>query len=160
MKKGINKNSCFLILSLLLLTISCNTDLLFTDSVAMPGRTWSLSDIAEFTVPVTDTISASEVSFTIRTGSDFPFRNLYLFVTTVSPKGESLTDTLQYDLADEKGNWIGKGFGDVHELRLPYKSNVFFPENGLYNFKIQHGMRTVDLKGVYDFSLRIQRIKR
>jgi len=67
---------------------------------------------------------------------------------------------LQYDLADEKWNWLGKGFGEVHELSLPYKSNVFFPEKGLYNFKIQHGMRTGDLKGVYDLGVRIQKIKR
>jgi len=75
MKKGINRGSCFLILSLLLLIISCNSDLLFTDSVAMPERIWSLSNIAEFTVPVTDTVSASEVSFTIRPGL------IFLFVT-------------------------------------------------------------------------------
>ena len=53
-----------------------------------------------------------------------PFRNIYLFVTTTSPDGKSITDTLQYNLADEKGKWYGKGFGDIHELKLPYKSNV------------------------------------
>ena len=56
-----------------------------------------------------------------------PFRNIYLFVTTTSPDGKTITDTLQYNLADEKGKWYGKGFGDIHELNLPYKSNVYFP---------------------------------
>ncbi len=108
-------------------------------------------------VPVTDTLTSNNVSFTIRTGSSYPFRNIYLFVTTTSPDGKFITDTLQYFLADTKGKWYGKGFGDIHELNLPYKSNVFFPVKGTYKFNIQHGMRVEDLNGVYDFGMRIER---
>jgi gliding motility-associated lipoprotein GldH len=42
-------------------------------------------------------------------------------------------------------------------LKLPYKSNVFFPLKGTYRFSIRHGMRVEDLNGVYDFGLRIER---
>ena len=79
-------------------------------------------------------------------------------MTAISPDGRSLTDTLEYDLADEKGRWYGKGSGDVHELRLPWRSNVYFPLKGEYVFRIQHGMRSTDLRGVYDFGLRIEKI--
>jgi gliding motility-associated lipoprotein GldH len=126
----------------------------------MPGRTWKLLDIQAFKIPVTDTLNSNNVFFTIRTGSSYPFRNIYLFVTTTSPDGKSITDTLQYNLADEKGKWYGKGFGDIHELNLPYKTNVYFPLKGSYQFKIQHGMRVEDLKGVYDFGLRIEKISK
>jgi gliding motility-associated lipoprotein GldH len=145
----------FLLLSLIL--NSCNRDILFTDTVSMPERYWSLSQIPAFKFPVTDTASTCNVAFTIRTGSDYPFRNIFLFVSTISPHGNSLTDTLEFLLADERGNWYGKGFGDVHELTLPYKNSVFFPEKGTYQIKIQHGMRAGDLKGVYDFGLRIMK---
>jgi gliding motility-associated lipoprotein GldH len=124
----------------------------------MAEKTWRLLDIPAFKVPFTDTVNSNNVFFTIRTGSSYPFRNIYLFVTTTSPDGKSITDTLQYNLADEKGKWYGKGFGDIHELNLPYKSNVYFPLKGTYQFKIQHGMRIEDLKGVYDFGLRIEKI--
>lgn len=146
-----------LIISLIVLLSSCGRDIVFTDSVAMPEKTWSLSEITEFNVPVTDSLNSTDVIFTIRTGSDFPFGNIFLFVTTTSPDGNSMTDTLEYKLADSKGNWYGKGSGDIHELELPYKTNVFFPGKGIYNFKIQHGMRTVNLKGVYDFGLTIKK---
>ena len=85
-------------------------------------------------IPVSDTINSTNIFFTIRTGSEYPFRNIFLFVTTTSPDGKIVTDTLEYDLADEKGNWYGKGFGDIHELKLPYRSNVFFPMKGTYQF--------------------------
>ena len=114
-------------------------------------------DILHFRVPVTDTVNSNNVFFTVRTGTSYPFRNIYLFVTTTSPEGKSVTDTLQYNLADEKGNWYGKGFGDIRELNLPYKSNVFFPFKGIYQFKIQHGMRIENLNSVYDFGLKIEK---
>jgi gliding motility-associated lipoprotein GldH len=82
-------------------------------------------------------------------------------VTATSPDGKtSVTDTLQYDLADEQGRWYGRGFGDIHELKLPFRQNVFFPKKGTYHFKIQHGMRTGDLKGVYDIGVRVEKTGR
>ena len=160
MTKGINRYSFVLILTSLVLLSSCNSNVVFTDSLEMPGRTWKLLDIPAFKIPVTDTLNSNNVFFTIRTGSSYPFRNIYLFVTTTSPDGKSITDTLQYNLADEKGKWYGKGFGDIHELNLPYKTNIYFPVKGSYQFKIQHGMRVEDLKGVYDFGLRIEKISK
>ncbi len=156
MIKGINRTFTFTLLaSCLLLIASCNQNIIFTDSAAMPDKTWSLDNIPEFSFTVSDTITSADLSFSIRTGSDYPYRNIYLFVTTSSPDGRIISDTLHYDLADEKGNWYGKGPGDIHELNLPYRTNIFFPVKGTFVFKIQHGMRTGDLEGVYDFGIRI-----
>jgi gliding motility-associated lipoprotein GldH len=147
-----------MVLSLLL--TSCNSNVVFTGSAEIKENKWQLTDILVFKVPVNDTVNSNNLFFTIRTGSDYPFRNIFLFVTAVSPDGKNLTDTLQYYLADDKGKWYGKGFGDIHELSLPYKSNVFFPARGEYVFKIQHGMRTDGLPGVYDIGLRIEKISK
>jgi gliding motility-associated lipoprotein GldH len=156
MIKGINKYSWFFPLIPFVLLQSCN-NAAYTDSIQMPGKKWELMNIPSFSVPVDDTINSHDVIFSIRTGSAYPFRNIYLFVQTTSPDGKFITDTLEYYLADEKGNWFGKGFGDIHELDLPYKSNVYFPVKGTYQFNIRHGMRIEDLNGVYDFGLRIKR---
>lgn len=144
--------------ALLLLLSSCNSNVVYTDSVAMKNKTWQLMNTPVLSVTITDTLNSNNLFFTLRTGSDYQFRNIFLFVTASSPDGRNITDTLQYYLADDKGKWYGKGFGDVHELNLPYKSNVFFPLKGNYIFKIQHGMRTEDLKGVYDIGMRIERV--
>ncbi|HZY25211.1 MAG TPA: gliding motility lipoprotein GldH [Bacteroidales bacterium] len=160
MIKGTNRFSFSITLIFVLLLSSCKSNVVYTGSTAMGQETWKLMDIATFKVPITDTINSNNVIFTIRSGTAYPFRNIFLFVTTSSPDGKSITDTLQYNLADEKGKWLGKGFGDVHELNLPYKSNVFFPAKGIYEFKIQHGMRVENLKGIYDFGLRIEKIRK
>ena len=159
MTKGLNRFPFHITLISFLLFLSCSGKVVYTDSRSMDNETWKLMDIATFKVPIKDTINSNNVIFTVRNGSSFPFRNIYLFVNTTSPDGKAITDTLQYNLADEKGRWYGKGFGDIHELNLPYKSNVYFPAKGVYEFKIQHGMRVVDLKGIYDFGLKIEKVK-
>jgi len=155
MTKGINR--CLLFLAAVVFMSSCGRNVVFTDSSEMPGKTWKLEDKPAFSIQVKDTLDRNNIYFIIRTGSSYPYRNIYLFVTISSPDGKSITDTLHYDLADEKGNWYGKGFSDIHELQLPYKTGVFFPVSGTYQITIQHGMRIADLKGVYDFGLRVEK---
>jgi gliding motility-associated lipoprotein GldH len=159
MTKGINKQKFLLYVTTILLCSGCSRDIVFTDSVSMPEKEWSLENVTVFKPEVTDTISTSNISFIIRTGSSYPYRNIYLFVSTTSPAGKTITDTIQYMLADEKGKWYGKGTGDIHELNLPFKSNVYFPSKGIYSFKIQQGMRSETLKGVYDLGFRIEKTK-
>jgi gliding motility-associated lipoprotein GldH len=156
MRRGIDKISTFSILAFcLLVSVSCNKNVIFTDSVTMPEKIWNLDNIPEFIFPVSDTITSADVYFSIRTGSKYPYRNIYLFVTASSPDGKIISDTLEYELADEKGNWYGKGPGDIHELNLPYKKNIYFAAKGTFVFKIQHGMRIGELEGIYDFGIRI-----
>jgi len=157
MTKRRNKYFPVLLASAIILFSSCDRNVVYTESDAMKDKIWTLESVPTFDIPVKDTINSNNVIFTIRTGSAYPFRNIYLFVTATSPDGRSLTDTLQYNLADEKGNWLGKGFGDIHELDLSYKSNVYFPVKGIYQFKIRHGMRVGNLEGVYDFGIRVEK---
>ncbi len=159
MTKIKNKVSWLLIVALSVFALSCNGDLVFTDTLTIEDSTWGLDDIAVFEVPVTDTVTSNNVTIMLRSGSAYPFRNIFLFVTAVNPDGLSITDTIQYFLADEKGNRYGKGFGDINALNLPYKSNIYFPAKGTYSFKIRHGMRAEDLKGVYDVGLRVEKIR-
>lgn len=160
-RKTINSILFITLISFFAINCSRSRNVLFSDSAAMPSAKWSLTDNPDFRIMINDTTAKANVFFNIRTGSAYPFRNIWLFVTATSPDGKtSITDTLQYDLADEKGKWYGRGFGDIHELKLPYRQNVFFPEKGTYHFKIQHGMRTGDLKGVYDIGIRVEKTGR
>jgi gliding motility-associated lipoprotein GldH len=126
----------------------------------MPGQRWTLENAAVFDPDITDTLASNNIFFYIRTGSSYPYRNIFLFVSTTSPAGKTITDTLQYMLADEKGKWYGKGTGDVHELKLPFKTSVYFPVKGIYSFKIRHGMRSETLNGVYDIGLKIEKTEK
>lgn len=145
----------WLLLALPLFFSACDDRVVYADSMAMPNEVWNLSNEIVFGFDNVDSEARTDVKFLIRTASDYPYRNIFLFVNSTSPDGYSITDTLEYFLSDEKGNSLGKGAGDINELELPYRSNVFFPLKGRYTFKVRHGMRSIDLPGVYDFGLKI-----
>lgn len=159
MREGRIKYPLILFVVTFLLNYACNSNVLYTDNVAFVNKEWNLNNTPVFEPVISDTETNNNIFFTIRTGTSYPYQNIYLFVTITSPNGKTITDTVQYMLASEKGKWYGKGFGDIHELNLPFKTNVYFPFKGTYSIKIQHGMRTEILKGVYDFGLSIERIK-
>jgi gliding motility-associated lipoprotein GldH len=157
---GKNRYPRSLALILLVLLYSCHSNSIYTETVVMPDNKWELMNVPSFRVPVNDTLEGSNVYFTIRTGSSYPFRNIFLFVKTTAPDGKSITDTMEYYLSDPRGKWYGKGFGDIREMKLPYRMNVYFPHKGIYRFDIQHGMRVEDLEGVYDFGLKVTKTEK
>jgi gliding motility-associated lipoprotein GldH len=140
---------------LAVITLACDRNTLFSDNYRLDDRQWSMYDPARFNCTIDDTVSTYNIDLSVRTSTDYPYRNMYLFVVTTFPSGITVTDTLQAMVTDEKGRWLGKGAGDLRELAIPYKSNVFFPEQGEYYFSIEHGMRDTLLKGVYDMAMRI-----
>jgi gliding motility-associated lipoprotein GldH len=137
--------------------ISCQPEIIYFDNVDFRSNEWNRQKTARFEAEITDTLSAMRVDINLRTGSDYPYRNIYLFVSTFAPGGERITDTLEYMLADEKGRRYGRGRGDIRELNLSYRENVFFPATGNYLFLIDHAMRTETLTGIYDIGIKISR---
>lgn len=142
-------------LAVILLLSSCGRNTMYSGIVKMNDAEWSMYDPAGFACTVDDTTGSYNVNLSVRTSTEYPYRNLYLFVITTFPSGTTLTDTVQGILTDEKGEWLGRGAGDIREAVIPYKSNVFFPEAGEYHFRVIHGMRDTVLTGVYDIGMKI-----
>ncbi len=137
--------------------VSCQSDNLYSGSERIPENSWNRYNKPVFSALLNDTINPCDVLITIRTNPSYNYRNIFLFITTSSPGGQSIKDTVEYKLADERGNWYGKGLGDIHDLSVPFKTNVLFPENGTYTFMIEQGMRDENLEGVLDLGLRVIR---
>ncbi len=148
----------FTIFTTLVITMfpSCNTSNIYSEVFTITDSSWPMYQKPLFRAPVSDTLSSFDILFTIRSTSDYPYRNIFLFVTTVSPEGYSIRDTVEYQLADDKGNWLGKGLGDIHDLSVPFKQNVIFPYSGTYKFEVQQGMRMETLPGIMDIGIRIR----
>ena len=84
---------------------------------------------------------------------------MYLFIETTSPEGNSVRDTFEIMLANNKGRWYGSGWGDIYEVKTPYKRFVRFPNSGTYTMEVQQAMRTEQLKHVTDFGIQIEKAK-
>jgi gliding motility-associated lipoprotein GldH len=140
-----------------LLATSCGENAVYDANIEIPQKGWSSDSLATFTVDIADTISPHLIYINIRNTTSYSNSNLYLFVQTNSPSGAMLRDTVEYFLADTKGHWIGKGFGALRDNQFPYKQYIRFPEEGIYTFNLQQGMRTHNLTGVASVGIRIEK---
>lgn len=137
---------------------SCDRVRVFEDSKKV-GSQWVKDSLVRFEVQVDDSLSSNNIFLTVRNASDYPYSNLYLFVTTVAPSGAYVRDTLECVLADDTGKWLGKGFAKYWDHRFALRKKVKFPEKGVYSFSIEQGMRLEELPGIHDVGLRIERVE-
>ncbi len=126
MIKRINSLSFFLVLTSLLLSVSCKSDIVFSDSFTFPEKIWRLTERPAFEVQVTDTLNANNIWFMFRTGSAYPFRNIYFFVTAVTPDGKPSLIPFSIILR------MRKATGTVKELAI--FMHLTFPINQMFTF--------------------------
>jgi len=157
MKMG--KNIALLLVGVLLISLAaCDKARVYEES-KMIGSQWSKDSLARFQVNIDDSLSSNNIYVTIRNASSYPYKNLYLFVTTVAPSGAYVRDTIECLLADDAGKWQGKGFSKYWDSRFPIRKRVKFPEKGVYSFSVEQGMRTDELPGIHDVGIRIERVE-
>jgi gliding motility-associated lipoprotein GldH len=106
---------------------------------------------------VTDTTLKQDFFIDIRHDASYPFSNIYFFLDVSFPNGKRLRDTIACDLADEQGNWLGSGFGNLIDQRIGFRKATAFPITGDYRMDITHAMRLDPLPGVLDVGFRLER---
>lgn len=127
---------------LVLLLASCNTNTVYSKYESIDAdKGWAKNQQIRFDVDITDTLSRNNIYINVRNADSYPYRNLFLFLHTTYPDGNKKTDTLECLLSDEKGQWLGKGAGDLWDNTIPFKRNVKFPLAGKYTFSFEQAMR-------------------
>ena len=144
-------------ISLLFILVSCDENRIFDEYKSFPDATWHKGDVVEFDIKLDDTLSKNQVYIKIRNTVDYPFSNIYLFTKLDFPDGKVLVDTLEYEMTDAEGMWLGDGVSGIKNNLLYYKKDVVFYEKGSYKLSVQHGMRTDNLVGIQNLGIRIER---
>jgi gliding motility-associated lipoprotein GldH len=157
--KSNNKFSIFyLLFTIGYLCTACTTPAVFEEIVTLKDDQWMKNSAVNITLPVTDSLGTYAIIFDLRNNNDYPFRNIYLFVDVVSPTGVSVRDTVEYELSDLRGNWLGKRGSYWIDHRLFYRPTVMFTSTGNYEFSIRHGMRADTLPGIGAVGLRLESV--
>ena len=145
---------------------SCNSNLVFDQYKAIENHEWNSENDINFIVSNMDTISTRNVFINIRNNKKYEFNSLFLIAKMEFPSGYNVVDTLEYEMTDPYGNWLGSGFTDIKENKLFYKKNVIFSEIGDYKFKVYQATRSVHdiegeipLQGITDVGLSIEKSK-
>ncbi len=135
---------------------ACDKTVFYADTQSVDEGGWPATQKLKFEINVTDTVQAYNFYFLLRHTANFEWMNAFFFMQTTFPNKEIAHDTLECVLADENGEWFGRGRGTVKDNKIMFKPCVRFPMKGRYTFEIQHGMRELNLKNIKDVGLRLE----
>jgi gliding motility-associated lipoprotein GldH len=157
--RAIRRHKHFGVLAIaMLLFTSCSNNVVYSKYQTFSEQNWYAKDKAVFDVDITDTQTLNTISLMVRHGDTYPYSNMFLYVTSKYPDGKVLIDTMEIVLANQKGEWVGSGAGDIFDVRIPIKKNVRFPLSGKYQFIFEQGMRVDPLPMVMDFGFEVEKV--
>lgn len=146
----------------LMFLVSCDDTIVKTGFTATTNGSWNRDNSIEFSFAELDTIQKHHIFINLRNDNSFPYSNLFLIAELNYPNGETVTDTLEFLMAQPDGTWLGKGYGSIKENKLWYKENIVFPSSGVYTLRLSHAMRkngekdgVVNLEGITDVGYEI-----
>ncbi len=141
-----------------ILTACTNTDV-FLKYKTISTTGWSKDSTCQFNIEIKDTAQRYNLYVNIRNRGEYPYQNIWLFLSKTSPNGQQTKDSIECYLADKRGKWLGTGIGSVLEMPVLYQQNVKFRKAGIYQYKILHGMRDSLLNGINDIGMRVEKVK-
>lgn len=160
MKRRLTKISIFVAITISLTAqYACNSNVLYDKAIDIPKGLWNINSPVTFAFPVTDTLSSYSIILNMRNNNNYPYSNLFVFVDTQSPNGQSRRDTVEVALADINGKWLGKGIGGIWQNKYYFRKNIRFPQSGEYKIKISQAMRDKNLEGIIDVGIKIEPFK-
>jgi gliding motility-associated lipoprotein GldH len=143
----------FTVLTSVLLT-ACSSNALHTESIAISGRAWKQGVKTEFKVPIKDTARLYDVVLTVRTTSDYPYSNLWMYLTVDGPLGKSKRFPLEIRTADATGKWMGDKSGSTVVFSKVITHDRF-PKKGTYRFSFEQASTDKVLPEVMDLTLEL-----
>ncbi len=152
-----HKGFLFLLLTISVFMTSCDRNQIYEENFQIDKGIWNVRKPAVFDVEISRLNLRYNVYLNLRNAPDYPYSNLFVFLTTTYPDGKKSKDTLELTLADYDGRWLGTGMGSVKFSRFRLKNNVQFNKAGHYRFEMEQAMRVNDLKGIHDIGLRIEK---
>jgi len=111
------------------------------------NNTWNTDSIVSFEFDNIDTTGSHDLYLMVRHTTNFKFQNLFLFTNF-----ENQQDTLELFLSEKSGRWLGKGFGEIKELKIRIKENVNFKKNQDQIFSVEQAMRHEDLEKIINLT--------
>ena len=129
---------------------SCRKNIVYSQFYPIPSGLWAIDSVAHFSYSIADTAPTYTILLYVRHTERYPYQNMWLFVGDSSRR-----DTIEFYLADDRGQWLGDAHHGFIEMPVLYEENYHFVDTGLYHLDIQHGMRDSLLRGIVDVGVEV-----
>jgi len=139
--------------------ISCNSNKIFEKHQKFKDNKWSKSEIVSFDVLIEDIESFYDISVAVRHASAYPYANVNVGVTILTPVEEKRFMQHSLIIRNEDGSFIGDGLGDIFDVEVGIYEKMAFKHRGLYKFSIENRMHLVDMPGIMSIGLVVRKSK-
>ncbi len=119
---------------------SCQNNVVLEQIKDINQAVWHRDSIVNTQFKPQDTVQAYNLFFLIRNDNRYPYANIFL-IAKMENRHQKIIDTLEYAMADEKGNWLGSGIWDLKESKLVYKKNYKFKDTLPVEISVAHAVR-------------------
>ncbi|NPA45746.1 MAG: gliding motility lipoprotein GldH [Chlorobi bacterium] len=114
----------------------------FAATREFPGRIWERTLVPSFDyTAVSD--GAKDFYVYLENTNEYPYSNIYLIVRT-DKNGKLFADTLEYEMTDGRGRWLGTKVRNAYENLLVFKWNVPVRKGDSLHFEIEQATRRND----------------
>ena len=155
------KFKIYILFSLVIFSCESNVEFLKYNSV---NGAWHKDSLQEFSFELNET-NEYNTFVNLRINEEYKFRNVFLIITLKDSLKMLLRDTLQFELADKSGKFIGKKRINLVDNNLLHKKQLKLEGNKKYFLSIEHAMRVINkvgglenLEGVTDIGYKIEKI--
>ena len=155
------KFKIFIIFSLAIFSCESNVEFLKYNSV---NGVWHKDSLQQFSFELNET-NEYNTFVNLRINEEYKFRNVFLIITLKDSLKMLLRDTLQFELADKSGKFIGKKRINLVDNNLLHKKQLKLEGNKKYFLSVEHAMRVINkvgglenLQGVTDIGYKIEKI--
>lgn len=139
------------------LCVGCSGRSVYSHYEPLPVSGWHADSAIVYDFAVADSSLTYDLVLNLRHTDLYPHQNFWVFADLYRDSLLLSSDTLDYYLADQRGRWLGNGFGGRRDMPMLYKHQFLFPFGGNYRLSVRHGMRTTLLTGVSDLGLTIDK---
>jgi gliding motility-associated lipoprotein GldH len=158
---GIGERLSLIVFAFLLTTfVACDNSVVIDEHVKLNDNRWELNNVVKLEANIVDTVNPHNIYINVRNAGSYGFSNLYVFLNTFTPDGRMARDTVELILADERGEWMGDGMGDIWDNKILFKKGFVFPQSGNYKFELEQAMRMNPLPGIMDVGICIEKVEK
>ncbi|MDR0801596.1 gliding motility lipoprotein GldH [Fluviicola sp.] len=149
------KNS-WIAVGLIVVLCACGETPLYNKSYSFKNNAWEQNVKPVFQATIPDTTHFYTIQITIRTTTDYAFNNLWFFIHSKTPQGQTGREPVEMKIANPDGSWIGEASGTIVENTVYFKHRKF-PQKGNYTFTFEQGITEQSARNVMDISFAVIR---
>jgi gliding motility-associated lipoprotein GldH len=152
-------NLIFVMMLVLVGFSSCKKAPHYSETHAFTDGVWGAGEQPVFTFDMQDSLGLYDMSFVVRLNNDYDYQNMWILMHTTRPEGSVSTDTINLQVFDERGRWLGKKSGSTYTFTGVFAFKHRFETLGEYKIRMEHAVMNPELRGVIDMTLLVEHSK-